>query len=1088
MVKMPGHLKLGLDRANIKEVDAVRQELTVKELLRRLFDDNRDCFHTQMLADEVGMGKTFVSMGVAYSLLVDMRTNPSDFPGQRRKVVVLTPRNEALFEKWNSEVGNFVLRCIEGKGNAEEAAGWFKPKPVWYLDQLVYELGRTGPSASIIVAKYSVFGSRFIEPDKKQQLLVAALFRWWRAGFTVPERTRFVNAGEALWNSPASLEEVDALLDQEGERDETDRWMPNWAQFQSAFSRLEEELKAIKEDLDLVSHTRSVDDRQAEIDRLGIKGKLNMLYRKVLVNTLVDAVPLVIVDEAHNWKNHANGYRYFRELLGPHTRRLLLLTATPFQLSPDEMLDVMEVQDCLAVDNKSVENYHELFGRLGREDNGEGLVGRSLRSSEKFVSAWQGLGASFTQEQIMLAWRNRALSVPEDKRLAEFIAAAHELKEANAEVSNLLRKFVIRHRRDTHHRLYLVGREFQKGKLLRPRSDSHIMHYERGIGFGEDSLQIELAQYALMRAVAAAKKKGRTALGTSLTGSFSILFESSESEYLASSDSEARFYVDVLRSVIRGSGNRVPDHNHPKLKTAVNLAASSWERGEKVLVYCFRPFNANLLRDALRERVEHVLEKWENELFGDETKSAQFRKRLSDKTDRLAQISFDRVLYTYHQFLHREFLGFSEKVFRKTAEFIIRAEPNFDRNNPDRLLVLRASETALASELLNEPVWESDDVVHEIAQGSWIEEPYGTYPEDLELEGFTQRQSEIADETIKSEESRTGLFTRYKLRATSNEQEVDDVFKWLSTSTIIEQLFTGPNLWGPLPQGDANNEISSSLIHQLWVLTKPTSDARADWRIRLALVALMRKAFLRRSYLLRALASNPAAKGHTPEELVKRFYAPLGDTEESLAIRFLTYLKEISDRREHGAQQDLLLASLSIKSPVTVVHGTTGNEDRTRYFRGFNSPLLPEILVCTSVGQEGIDLHRFCRRVIHYDLPFNPATLEQRTGRIDRIGSKTFRDMENPLNAGRAFLEVGIPYLAATYDEKVFNDMRRRAQKFEILTGGDLASDVTMDEKSQNDPGQETSNDNLALLDLPEDLLAQLRTNLALVQPTPPLQ
>lgn len=50
-----------------------------------------------------------------------------------------------------------------------------------------------------------------------------------------------------------------------------------------------------------------------------------------------------------------------------------------------------------------------------------------------------------------------------------------------------------------------------------------------------------------------------------------------------------------------------------------------------------------------------------------------------------------------------------------------------------------------------------------------------------------------------------------------------------------------------------------------------------------------------------------------------------------------------------------------------------------------------EILVSTSVGQEGIDLHRECRHVIHHDLCWNPATIKQRTGRIDRIGSKVER-------------------------------------------------------------------------------------------------
>ena len=81
---------------------------------------------------------------------------------------------------------------------------------------------------------------------------------------------------------------------------------------------------------------------------------------------------------------------------------------------------------------------------------------------------------------------------------------------------------------------------------------------------------------------------------------------------------------------------------------------------------------------------------------------------------------------------------------------------------------------------------------------------------------------------------------------------------------------------------------------------------------------------------------------------------------------------------------------------VALVKGGGGNmaATRDRVFSGFNTPLLPEVLVCTSVGQEGIDLHRHCRHVVHYDLAWNPAVLEQRTGRADRIGSKTFRERD----------------------------------------------------------------------------------------------
>ena len=51
----------------------------------------------------------------------------------------------------------------------------------------------------------------------------------------------------------------------------------------------------------------------------------------------------------------------------------------------------------------------------------------------------------------------------------------------------------------------------------------------------------------------------------------------------------------------------------------------------------------------------------------------------------------------------------------------------------------------------------------------------------------------------------------------------------------------------------------------------------------------------------------------------------------------------------------------------------------------FNSPLRPFILATTSIGQEGLDFHNYCRKIMHWNLPANPVDLEQREGRITRF-------------------------------------------------------------------------------------------------------
>jgi superfamily II DNA/RNA helicase len=152
--------------------------------------------------------------------------------------------------------------------------------------------------------------------------------------------------------------------------------------------------------------------------------------------------------------------------------------------------------------------------------------------------------------------------------------------------------------------------------------------------------------------------------------------------------------------------------------------------------------------------------------------------------------------------------------------------------------------------------------------------------------------------------------------------------------------------------------------------------------------------------------------------------------------------------------------------------------------------LLPDILVCTQEGQEGIDLHRHCRHVVHYDLGWNPATLEQRTGRTDRLGSKALRERNLALLArkgteddGKLFsplpgLDIALPYLAGTYDERMYDRLRSRAQTFEILTGGDPSADREGDASwlDPDDLGNATGTD---YVQLPNELLEQLRVNLA---------
>src|SRR5205807_78238 len=64
---------------------------------------------------------------------------------------------------------------------------------------------------------------------------------------------------------------------------------------------------------------------------------------------------------------------------------------------------------------------------------------------------------------------------------------------------------------------------------------------------------------------------------------------------------------------------------------------------------------------------------------------------------------------------------------------------------------------------------------------------------------------------------------------------------------------------------------------------------------------------------------------------------------------------------------------------------------KERVRAAFNSPFWPWVLVTTSVGQEGLDFHRYCHQVVHWNVPATPVELEQREGRVLRFFNHAVR-------------------------------------------------------------------------------------------------
>ncbi len=118
------------------------------------------------------------------------------------------------------------------------------------------------------------------------------------------------------------------------------------------------------------------------------------------------------------------------------------------------------------------------------------------------------------------------------------------------------------------------------------------------------------------------------------------------------------------------------------------------------------------------------------------------------------------------------------------------------------------------------------------------------------------------------------------------------------------------------------------------------------------------------------------------------------------ALTLHTASPEVESFNEFKARiiEDKSSRERKMRSNYAVAFGKTRGEaegvvNRKDSIQGsFNSPLRPFVLATTSIGQEGLDFHLYCRKIMHWNLPSNPVELEQREGRINRFKCMAIRE------------------------------------------------------------------------------------------------
>ena len=107
---------------------------------------------------------------------------------------------------------------------------------------------------------------------------------------------------------------------------------------------------------------------------------------------------------------------------------------------------------------------------------------------------------------------------------------------------------------------------------------------------------------------------------------------------------------------------------------------------------------------------------------------------------------------------------------------------------------------------------------------------------------------------------------------------------------------------------------------------------------------------------------------------------------------------------------------------VNLFHGQMSPAAKDSAVEQFRDKSGPQVLISTEAGGEGRNL-QFCHLLVNYDLPWNPMRVEQRIGRVDRIGQKHVVNIFNL-------------WVRDTIEERVLDVLENRINVFQETIGG----------------------------------------------------
>jgi hypothetical protein len=908
--------------------DIERQEDTVLRALQ-LLDEQPGV----VLADEVGMGKTYEALGVIAARMHDQ-------PAAR--TLILTPGPD-LNEKWRKELAAFGDQS--------------RPMYVGFRERFakattLAELVSGLRTHAIVVAPVSVFaGSRSLADQAyllsawadEQQLAgnqVAAIFRKYRNGA----------AGRVDLQSAAFLDTFEWKIVRPVLREALR------AHRKTAGGSLDSLWK--EAGYEAFSSTAAIDAAIADL-------------RFRLLGALTPDLDLLVIDEAHKLKNadsvRATGVRTVFE---KRFDKALFLTATPFQLT------VAELSQVFALFNLAKSAPADLEEKADRLLADVREYAATYDDLDRVWSLLDGAGAAdFTA---WFAGDPDLKTAPDDPALRVVVEHARRLLHLKRDkIEPGFRAWMIRSLREDK-RSYRHTRR----NRLRPSGGPGVpfLLYERFIA-------------ELFRTNARTHK---AAVQINMVSSFGAAREGAllSDEVRGNLDADAEAYRKMLQRVV--SDLRDTQGGHPKVDHVVRDALEAAHRGEKTLIFCARVETLKELKREIESAWdERMLEAWRRvypgaaatEIFDQATDETRVRGRHSK-----LQTRFQRGQDALYLALRERYVGtlldscdFAEEnigdIVRRANEVLSRqrlAKAHAER--VDWSIVKRCVEQATAL-ALHEAGRDADvepDAMRRLLDPTFVPLGFDLVEDDVESFSIGERRAE-----------------------------------W----TIDEQ--------------DARLVLAR--VHLWSHLKSPLIDVPAFYRVR-TVERLAGYLVSRYVPFLAELLAHARDEGVNIDSIearallpvVDRFWTtPAGRPWCDLLRRVLVYAGRLDEERRKEVLDDVVKAG-------AIVRHTVDGESRERLREAFNTPLYPMVLVANEVMQEGLDLHHHCRRVVHHDLAWNPAQLEQRVGRVDRLGSLVQRMR---VKAPDTKLDISLPLIANTIDERLERTVRLRERWIEFLLG-----------------------------------------------------